>query len=170
MAESQSPAAPDPYWPKYGKDPFPAYRFVPGRAPHPRRDPLGHSYGTPEPKPPPPDPEKWKENALYLHGIDLYNYAYWWECHEALEALWHAAGHESPTGQFLQGIIQVSAANLKRFMGLEKTSKEMALAGLARHEKLPVYYMGVNLTLFARETRDFHDRKFNRQAMIRLAY
>ena len=162
------PEAPSSSWPRYSKTPFPKYRFVPGRSPHPRRDPNGHSFGVPEPKPPPPDIAKWKENELYLHGIDLYNFAYWWECHEALEALWHAAGHESVTGQFLQGIIQVSAANLKRFMGLEKTAREMALAGLARHAGRPDPYMGVDLARFARETRDFHDRTFNRPALIRL--
>src|SRR5262245_4231065 len=86
------PDAPDPAWPRYSATPFPRYRFVPGRSPHPRRDPKGHAYGTAEPKPPPPDPAKWRDNDLYLHGIDLYNFAYWWECHEALEALWHAAG------------------------------------------------------------------------------
>ena len=169
MGDFAEPVAPDPRWPRYGRTPFPSYRFVPGKSPHPRRDPKGHSYGTAEPKPPLPDPEKWRENELYLHGIDLYNFAYWWECHEALEALWHAAGHETTTGQFLQGIIQVSASNLKRYMGLEKTAKEMALAGLGRHVGRPDPYMGMNLDLFARETRDYHDRKFNRPAMIRLA-
>jgi len=114
MGDFAQPEAPNSSWPRYSKTEFPPYRFVPGRSPHPRRDPTGHSFGVPEPKPPAPDPAKWKENDLYLHGIDLYNFAFWWECHEALEALWHAAGHTTPTGQFLQGVIQVSAANLKR--------------------------------------------------------
>jgi len=168
MGDFPQPEAPNSTWPRYSKTEFPPYRFVPGRSPHPRRDPNGHSFGVPEPKPPPPDPAKWKENDLYLHGIDLYNYAYWWECHEALEALWHAAGHATPTGQFLQGVIQVSAANLKRYMGLEETAKKMALEGLGRHSGLPVFYMGVNLQRFAREAKDNHEGRFARPALIRL--
>src|SRR5258705_12530756 len=168
MGDFPQPAAPNVSWPRYSTTVFPKYRFVPGRGPHPRRDPQGHSFGTPEPKPPKPDPAKWRENDLYMHGIDLYNFAFWWECHEALEALWHAAGHETPTGQFLQGIIQVSAANLKKYMGLEKTAREMSAAGLARHAGLPDPYMGVNLGLFARETKDYHELRFNRPALIRL--
>ncbi len=126
------PEAPDPAWPRYSTKPFPPYRFVPGRAPHPRRDPKGHAYGTPEPKPPPVDPARWRESDIYLFGIDLYNFAYWWECHEALEALWHAVGHTTRTGQFLQGIIQVSAANLKRFVGQDEGAKRLWAEGLAR--------------------------------------
>ena len=30
--------------PRYTNLPLPAYRFVPGKAPHPTRDPDGHSY------------------------------------------------------------------------------------------------------------------------------
>ena len=44
------PHPPDPAWPRYSTRPFPSYRFVPGKSPHPRRDPHGHSYGQPEPK------------------------------------------------------------------------------------------------------------------------
>ena len=32
------------YLPRYTRRPFPAYRFVPGKAPHPTCDPDGHSY------------------------------------------------------------------------------------------------------------------------------
>ena len=166
MGDFTEPSAPDPAWPRYGSSPFPRYRFVPGRSPHPRRDPKGHAYGTTEPKPPPPDPARWQENELFLHGIDLYNFAYWWECHEALEALWHAAGHKSPTGQFLQGIIQVAAANLKKFSGLEETPLKLAKEGLARHAGLPSPYMGVDLEQFARESIAWHEGRATRPALV----
>src|SRR3989441_5753773 len=74
--------------PRFTDRPFPAYRFIPGQSPHPRRDPHGHSYGQPEPTPPPFMPEEWWDSEWYLYGIDLYNYGYWWECHEVFEGLW----------------------------------------------------------------------------------
>jgi len=54
---------------------------------------------------------------MYLLGIDLYNLGYFWESHEAFEALWHAAGSASLEKQFFQAIIQIAASNLKFFMG-----------------------------------------------------
>ncbi|MFQ5661093.1 MAG: hypothetical protein ACE5GZ_11755 [Gammaproteobacteria bacterium] len=35
--------------PRYTNRPFPSYRYVPGKAPHPTRDPDGHSYNKPPP-------------------------------------------------------------------------------------------------------------------------
>ncbi len=32
------PLPPDPSWPRYSTGAFPAYRYIPGRSPHPRRD------------------------------------------------------------------------------------------------------------------------------------
>jgi hypothetical protein len=155
---------------------------VPGRSPHPRRDPKGHAYGTAEPKPPPVDAARWRESPIYLLGIDLYNHAYWWECHEALEALWHAVGHTTPTGQFLQGIIQVAAANLKRFVreteGLpsvapgRESAKEGArrlwTEGLARHAGLPGRYMGVDVAVFGRDVKDYFEGRRDTPALITL--
>lgn len=122
----------------------------------------------PEPKPPPPDPERWRENEDYLYGIDLFNFAYWWECHEALEGLWHAAGHVTPCGQYLQGVIQVSAANLQRFMGRLETARRKAEEGLARLEGLPPEYMGVRVEDFRRDVRDYYESRRDRPPLILL--
>ncbi len=48
-----------PRVPRYSREPFPAYRFVPGEHPHPTRDPAGHSFGRPEAVVP-PSPETWR--------------------------------------------------------------------------------------------------------------
>jgi hypothetical protein len=154
LSISAEPAPGDPAWPRYSPLPFPSYRFVPGLNPHPNRDPKGHNYGTPEPKPPHLPPELWKTNEMYLYGIDLYNFAYWWECHVALEGLWHAAGRKSVQAQFLQGIIQVAASNLKRHMGKPKVAADLALEGLDRLK--PVHgqiYMGVEVDRFVADVR-----------------
>jgi predicted metal-dependent hydrolase len=80
-----------------------------------------------------------------LYGIDLYNYAYWWECHEIFEGLWHAAGHNTEQGNFFQALIQFAAANLKRFLGNEQAAQKLARSGLARLQNLPQMYMGIDV-------------------------
>jgi hypothetical protein len=151
------PAPFDPAWARYSTRPFPPYRFVPGLNPHPRRHPKGHAYGTPELPPPSVPAERWRDNAVYLHGIDLYNFAYWWECHEALEGLWHLTGHHGTEAQFLQGIIQVAAANLKRHSGSLVGARRLGgeaiqrLASVGRRA-----FMGLELGPFIRAVSDYH--------------
>jgi predicted metal-dependent hydrolase len=55
----------------------------------------------------------WRQCEHYLFGIDLFNARYWWECHEVLEGLWHAAGIGTPAAHVLQAVIQCAAAHLK---------------------------------------------------------
>jgi uncharacterized protein len=55
-------------------EPLPPCTFVPGRAPHPKSDPAGHSFGVEHAPVAPLDPEHWQESRLYLYGIDLFNY------------------------------------------------------------------------------------------------
>ncbi|MCP4573433.1 MAG: DUF309 domain-containing protein [bacterium] len=95
----------------------PAYRHVPGRTPHPTRDPEGHSYGQSEEKMPDLNDFDWRTCEPYLYGIDLFNAGYWWECHEVLEALWHAAEIGTPAAHVLQAVIQCAAAHLKIVCG-----------------------------------------------------
>jgi hypothetical protein len=147
------PHPPDPTWPRYSTRPFPSYRFLPGKSPHPRRNPLGHSYDQPEPKLLAFPPEEWQRAEDYLYGIDLYNFAYWWECHEVFEGLWHAVGHHSVQGNFFQALIQLAAANLKRFLGNEQAAQKLARSGLARLQNLPQLYMGIDVVALSESCR-----------------
>ncbi|GMU22974.1 MAG: hypothetical protein AMXMBFR13_30580 [Phycisphaerae bacterium] len=105
---------------RYTQRPFPPYRYVPGLHPHPVAHPDGHSFhpaGSHPPAGPLLEPQRWREMEDYLYGIDLYNGGYWWEAHEAWEGLWQQTDKAGRQGHFLQGIIQVSAAHLKRHVG-----------------------------------------------------
>lgn len=100
---------------------LPSYRFVPGSTPHPTTDPRGHSYDRPPPFPVAPvDGHRWRDSPGYLYGCDLYNRGFWWEAHEAWEAIWQLAGRESPERAALQGLIQMANCHLKLYMGLAK--------------------------------------------------
>ena len=66
--------------------------MFPAQTPHPTRDPEATPTAQPEPDLPDLNHEDWRECEEFLYGIDLFNAGYWWECHEVLEGLWHAAG------------------------------------------------------------------------------
>lgn len=163
------PLPPDPRWPRYSARPFPVYRFVPGHAPHPRRDPRGHSFGHPEPDPSAVAPDGWREHGWYRYGVDLFNFAYWWECHEVFEACWHAAGRRTEPGRFFRALIHVAAADIKRFTGARQAEENLTRAALERLRDLPRFYMGVDIEGFAADVRDFGDGRRAIPALIRLA-
>jgi hypothetical protein len=148
------PSPADPSWPRYTRAPFPPYRFVPGRSPHPRTDPRGHSYGRPEPRIQALDPDRWAESALYLRGVDLFNFAYWWESHEAFEALWRGARAGSPVHELLQALIQLAASELKRFDGHDRAARALGERALERLGRVPSPYLGLDVAALARDASD----------------
>ena len=133
---------------RYSTKPFPPYRFIPGRNPHPTENPQGHSYGKPEDTVEPLSLDHWSQNETYLHGIDLYNHQYWWEAHEAWESLWKRDSKNALTKEFLQGLIKTSAAFIKWESKTPRGIKLHYQAAIAHFknvvEKYPVY-MGIDL-------------------------
>jgi len=137
----------------YSDLPLPPYRHVPRVTPHPRRDPGGHSHGTPEPRSAPWDPASWRALELWLHAVDLFNLDYWWECHEALEALWRAADRDAPGARFVQGLVLVAAACLNRLRGKPGAARQ-AERGLRRMESVGADpFMGIRVEDFGRAVR-----------------
>lgn len=139
------PSPANPNWPRYSSNPFPAYRFVPGNSPHPRRNPQGHSFGCPEPNPTPCGPEEWSQSEDYRFGIDLYNFAYWWECHEVFEGFWHAVGRKTEQGLFFQALIQLAAANLKRHTRHLRAAENLLRTSHRKFYGMPPFYMGIDI-------------------------
>lgn len=139
------PQPPDPHWPRYSSRAFPLYRYVPGHAPHPRRHAAGHAYGQSEPARMRISADRWQESDDYLYGIDLFNFAYWWESHELFEAFWHAAGRETEQGHFFQGLIQLAAANLKLAQGNRPATLNLLRYGIAHLQRVPGSYMGIDI-------------------------
>lgn len=119
---------------RYTDRPFPPYRHLPGRTPHPVRDPDGHSYGLDEPRLPDLNVADWRTCEHYLFGIDLFNAGYWWECHEVLEGLWHASGIGSEASHVLQAVIQCAAAHLKAATGRPAGARRL-LDHATRHSR-----------------------------------
>lgn len=82
----------------------------------------------------------------YLYAIDLYNYAYWWESHELLEGLWLAAGKRTEQANFFRALIQLAAANLKRFVGYGQAADNLTSRAITRLKQVPDLYMGIDVT------------------------
>ncbi|MBS0170495.1 MAG: DUF309 domain-containing protein [Nitrospira sp.] len=81
----------------------------------------------------------------------MYNWAYWWESHEVFEGFWHTYGRSTSAGNFFQALIQCAAANLKRELGNEASTRKLAAHGLARLRETPSFYMGLDTATFAEE-------------------
>ncbi len=155
--------------PRYTRRPFPPYRYVPGKTPHPVRDPAGHSFNRPPEQPPEFNPEDWRSCEQYLYGIDLFNHGYWWEAHEALEAVWIAAGRKSGTGLFIQGLIQVAVAHLKKHQGFGDTAQRMAKEGLDKMKHCRSPRLGIELDVFRSAVTLYFSGKRATPVRIRLA-
>jgi predicted metal-dependent hydrolase len=134
--------------------PLPAYRFLPGASPHPTRDVKGHSAGAPTEALEVWRPEDWRRLEEWLWALDLFNYEYWWESHEALESLWHAAGRSSSAAKFVQSLIHLSAACLNRRRGHERASRRQAaraVRGLREARSMGPVVMGIDVDKLARD-------------------
>ena len=131
---------------------FPPYTFVPGRTPHPVRDPAGHLFGKPCEKPPPLDEAHWHDSRTYLRGVDLFNHGYYWEAHEVWEGLWHAAGRTGLTADFLRGLIKLAAAGVKVRQGQPRGVASHAVGAAVHFRDISrhlggeeVSYLGIRL-------------------------
>ena len=149
---------------RYSKKPFPGYRHVPGFTPHPVFDPNGHSYGKKVEKTLKLTDKTWSTNETFLFSIDLFNYKYFWECHENLEDLWKIEKRNPPLTMkiFLQGIIQISAAYVKWFQGQDVGVKKLSFKGLNKLyevKKTSLVYCGVNLNDFIDKNELFMNSK-----------
>lgn len=152
---------------------LPAYRFVPGLNPHPVEDPAGHSHGV-EPAPAScSPPERWRENVDYLYGIDLYHQGYLWESHEVWEGLWKCLNRESIQAQFLQGLIQNSAAQLKAHVRSARGARTLSRRACLHLEKAQAAgagarYMGLDLADLLAQMRTHYGPLWTTDDVVRL--
>jgi len=146
---------------RYSSIDFPPYRYVPGIHPHPTNSPEGHSYGIEDGEHEKWDSDLWKDNEDYLFGIDLYNYHYYWEAHEAWEGLWITAVRNSSEHRFLQGLIKCGAALLKIRMANYEIqdlvgSRNLSKSGMSLLSQVgPNEFMGLDIPNFLKEYDSF---------------
>jgi hypothetical protein len=143
---------------------LPPYRYVPGVHAHPTAHEEGHSYARAEPDPPYLPAERWAESIEYLYGVDLFNRRFYWEAHEAWEAVWHTCNKSGTQGLFVQGLIQISAALLRWHMGTERGARKLHRDGRAKLERAaresPLEYMGISIATWIDELDRIFARLF----------
>lgn len=105
--------------------PFPPYSYVTGHFPHPLRGPDGHGCAGPKEPTSAPTEDTWQDCEMYLWGIDLFNAGFYWEAHEAWEAVWHACNRTGPLANMLKVLIKFAAAGVK--------ARENRPEGIRRH-------------------------------------
>ena len=105
---------------------------------------------------------------MYLYGVDLYNYAYWWECHEQWEAIWKSPTTEPRAAEFLQGLVQIAAANLRRFMGSHDSGAALIQKGLSHLEGFEGVYLGIEIERFRNEVEGYFAGKRPEYPIIEL--
>lgn len=86
---------------------LPPYAYLPGKFPHPVRDPAGHSFGAGY------DCQIASPSEEFVWGADLFNQGYYWEAHEAWELLWQQAEAATPQRLFYKALILLAAAGVK---------------------------------------------------------
>jgi hypothetical protein len=106
--------------------PFPPYAYVPGRHPHPVRDPKGHSFGHSKEPVASPNAADLDQNPAMRYAVDLFNHGYYWEAHEVWEGLWQAVGRQGALADFLKALIHLAAAGVKAREGIANGVKRHA--------------------------------------------
>ncbi|MGE4542970.1 MAG: DUF309 domain-containing protein [Pedobacter sp.] len=139
-----------PELPRYTQRPFPPIRYLPHLAgapgAHPRSTATGHPRLKAQDDLPHFRPDDWRNCEPYLYGIDLFNHGYWWEAHEVFEMVWLAAGQRSTVcGRFVQGLIQLAAAQLKRFIGEPQGAQSLTRAGIEKLSLVKGTYLGIEV-------------------------
>ncbi|MBI4455122.1 MAG: DUF309 domain-containing protein [Acidobacteria bacterium] len=138
---------------RYTTRDFPPYRHLPGVTPHPRLHSRGHQFGKKEVLLEPFNVASWWLSQPYLYGVDLYNFAYFWEAHEAWEEIWRTTERNDLPERFLKGVIQLAAALLKRHQGFSRGMSHLSRRGLDRLRavaEVHTDYAGVDLADYIR--------------------
>lgn len=163
MADESDASRLDEAPPRYSERPLPLQRYLPGRTPRPRIPETAGAEAAARFEGASP----WSGDA-FLHGVDLWNHRYFWEAHETWEDPWRAAGREAPLGLFLQGLILLAAAALKREIGAEPAARRLAARGarrLAEAELRPPF----DAHAFAREVEAWVAGQRGAPPLLRLA-
>ena len=89
---------------------------------------------------------EWATDPAAMFAADLFDYRYFWEAHEAWEAMWHGCPKPSVDRDVLQSLIQTAAALLQFHLGaphtaavlLDRARDRMDRAAVRRHRGIDI--------------------------------
>lgn len=88
-----------------------------------------------------------QDDPRFLKGIEEFNQALFFECHETLEEIWLEDHGEDR--KFYQGIIQIAAGYFKLQQGVPAGALKLWRTGLEKIEPYGPVHLGVNVELLA---------------------
>ena len=133
---------------------LPHYRYVPGKNPHPRTDPIGHGHGAIENF---PFDESWKKDIGWLRGMDLFDNRFYWEAHEVWEFQWKARPRDCPFRVLLQGMIQAAASLLKKEPPMPRAAQRLWTSAKRRLETVKHLDRGIDIPALILAIEACHD-------------
>ncbi len=153
--------------PRWAIAPLPAAPHIPGSGTHPDHAALA---GVKARCPLAVTDANWRDCPPYLHGLDLYASAYYWEAHEMWEPVWLATQPNAREHQLMVGLIQLANAALK--LRMQQTNAAGRLARLAllqlgecrRADLRPL--MGVDVDALIAGVQQFADQAGGRMAPL----
>lgn len=90
------------------------------------------------------------EKELFAEGLQLFNTQHFYDCHEALEALWNR--QQEPEKQFTQGIIQIAVGLYHWGRGNFTGAGKLIPRGLSRVKPFAPQHQGLNVERFVTVT------------------
>lgn len=155
---------------RYTNFSLPAWRYIPKYEIHPNKNPhIEHIPWLPDTTMK-FSVKSWQKSERYLYAIDLFNHQYYWEVHEVLEKLWMETGKKSPEGIFIQGIIQLSIALLKKIQSNTKGTLRLTKKALPKLHSQQGVYLGIDIEPFIEQYKLFIDDKTTTQLIINLQF
>lgn len=82
-------------------------------------------------------------DARFLSGINLFNSAEWYACHDAFESLWHE--QQGPLRTVLQGLLQIAVGELHLERGNRQGAILLMGEGLGRLSRSGDSALGLDL-------------------------
>ena len=88
----------------------------------------------------------WVTDPAAMFAADLFDHRFFWEAHEAWEAMWHECPKPSVDRDVLQSLIQTAAALLQFHLGanrsaallLARARSRMAQTDVSRHQGIDI--------------------------------
>ena len=144
--------------PRRSRRALPPYRYVPGLMAHPFRHEGGHMYtdGTAPVHAPWDHRVDWSTDPTAMFAADLFDHRYFWEAHEAWEAMWHGCPRPSVDRDVLQSLIQTAAALLQTHIGAHRSAKMLLDRARDRMDQAGVsHHRGIDLCGLFDDTERF---------------
>ncbi len=112
----------------------------------------------------------WQKSNRYLYAIDLFNFGYYWEVHEVLEKIWLEIGKTSMTGIFIQGIIQLSVAMVKKIELNSNGVARMRAKAIPKLQTQNGIYLGIEIENLIAQFESFINAEIATEPFIQLHF